>query len=119
MPGAALLCAGMAKRRRGLDQPRAYVAADGEWPDGPFKQNAPAELAFYAGVVRRLIDACAAARADDGMEIADIASAAQLGVATVYNILQGRSWCELLTVHRLERALNKRLWHHDHIEEPD
>ena len=116
--GAALLCVGMAKRRREMDQPCEYLGAGGEWPDGPFKQDAPVELQFYAGVAKRLIDACAAAKADEGKEIADIASDAQLGVATVYNILQGRSWCELLTIHRLEKALNRRLWHHDHIEEP-
>ena len=107
----------MAKRRRELDQPCEYLDRYGEWPDGPFEEDAPAELQFYAGVARRLRDACAAAKAEEGKEIADIASDAQLGAATVYNILQGRSWCELLTIHRLEKALNKPLWHHDHIEE--
>ena len=36
----------------------------------------------------------------------------------MYNILQGKSWCELLTIYRLEKALNAQLWHHKHVTGP-
>ena len=117
-PGVALLCAGMAKRRRRLKQPHEYLEPGCKWPDGPFEENPPEVLAFYVEIVKRLKDACEAEKRKEGKEVAEIASEAGVGVQTVYNILQGKSWCELPTIYRLEKALNKPLWHHRHITRP-
>ena len=117
-PGVALLCAGMAKRRRRLDQPSKYLGPGGVWPDGPFQEDPPEVLAFYVEIAKRLQDACEAEKRKEGKEVAEIASEAGLGVQTVYNILNGESWCELPTIYRLEKALNKPLWHHRHIKRP-
>ena len=102
----------MSSRREPLDQPRDYVVSRGKWPDGRFEKKAPEVLEFYVGIVKRLIDAC------EGMETPEVARKAGLSHQTVYNIIQGKSWCELPTVYRLEKALNKPLWHHEHIDGP-
>ena len=106
----------MGKRRRLLSQPYKYLRPGGEWPDGPFEEDPPEVLAFYVEIVKRLKDACEAEKREEGNEIAEIASKAGVGVQTVYNILQGKSWCELPTIYQLEKALNKPLWHHRHIK---
>ena len=105
----------MAKRRRPLKKPHEYLEPGGVWPDGQFQKDPPEVLAFYVEIVKRLQEACATAKSEEGKEVAEIASEAGVGVQTVYNILQGESWCELPTIYRLEKALNKPLWHHRHI----
>ena len=114
-PGVALLWESMAKRRRLRARPCDYLQKDGEWPQGPFDEDAPEVLDFYLGIVKRLKAACQAEKASEEKEIAEIASDAKVGTATVYNILQGKSWCELPTIYRLERALDVPLWDHEHI----
>ena len=117
-PGVALLWESMAKRRRLRAQPIDYLQkdADAEWPQGPFDEDAPEVLDFYLGMVERLKAACKAEKASkEKKEIAEIASDAKVGTATVYNILNGKSWCELPTIYRLERALDVPLWDHEHI----
>ena len=110
-----LLCAAVSTRRKKLSKPRDYLLEGGKWPHGRFRRDAPEELEFYLEIVRRLRKIC-----DDeerkGVTIADIASAAKLSTATVYNILEGNSWGELLTIYRLEKALDKKLWHHEHLQ---
>ena len=91
----------------------------GAWPEGPFGLDAPEELSFYVEVVRRLRGLCDdRASGDDQQTVADIASAARLSTATVYNILEGRTWGEVLTIYRLESQLGARLWHHEHLDRP-
>ena len=65
-----------------------------------------------------LIQACEHKKAREGKGIPDIAWDAKLTNQTVYNIMQGKSWCELPTIYRVERALNAPLWHHEHITRP-
>ena len=116
-PGVALLWESMAKRRRLRARPIDYLQedADAEWPQGPFEKDAPEVLDFYLGIVKRLKAACQAEKASEEKEIAEIASDAKVGTATVYNILNGKSWGELPTIYRLERALDVPLWDHEHI----
>lgn len=91
----------------------------GTWPEGPFEADAPEELSFYVEVVSRLRGLCDdRAAGDDQQTVSDIASAARLSTATVYNILEGRTWGELLTIYRLEKQLGARLWHHKHLNRP-
>ena len=67
-------------------------------------------------VVKRLRGLCGERAARDGKEtVADIASAARLSTATVYNLLEGRTWGELITIYRLEKQLDARLWHDEHL----
>ena len=108
----------MSSRRQPLKQPRDYLLSRGEWPSGPFEADAPVELEFYVGIVGRLIQVCGDKKENEGKEVPDIARDAKLSNQTVYNILQGKSWCELLTIYRLEKALNAQLWHHKHVTGP-
>ena len=103
------------KRLNTLDLPRSYVLSRGKWPRGPFKVRSPDELYFYVGIVQRLIDLCEQAKRTEGRTVTAIARDADLSPQTVFNVLEGKSWCELPTIFRLEVALNAPLWHHDHI----
>ena len=44
-----------------------------------------------------------------------IADAAGISRKTLYNILNGRTWCEVPTIFRLEKTLNTDLWPTGHI----
>ena len=112
----ALLCAAMSTRREKLSDPRSYLTSRGKWPDGPFMEEAPEELEFYVGIVKRLRKRCDEQKhRQENESVADIASRARLSPATLYNILEGRSWGELRTIYRLEKTLNAPLWHHEHL----
>ena len=43
-----------------------------------------------------------------------VAEAAGIAPATVTNILNGKSWCDIDTLARLERALDAKLWGNEH-----
>ena len=43
-----------------------------------------------------------------------VAEAAGIAPATVTNILNGKSWCDIDTLARLERALGAKLWGNEH-----
>lgn len=109
----------MSTRRERLSEPRAYLAAGGAWPDGPFMEAAPNEVEFIATLVRHLTASIAAARDAEGTDVAALAVAADLSAATVYSLLAGRSWGEARTIFRLETALQRPLWHRDHIAQGD
>ena len=116
--GTALRCAGMSTRRDKMDRPRDYVLSRGKWPSGPFKKRQPDELMFYVEIVKRLDALCKGKEADEGKTIPMIAADANLSYQTLYNILNGVSWCELPTIFKLERVLNAPLWHEGHLSWP-
>jgi hypothetical protein len=91
-----------------------YPAAclrDGEtWPDGKLKRDAPPEAKVSASISRRLREAMGDRSARD------VARSASISPQTVLNLLNGRSWGDVLTVARLERALNVTLWVSGHAQ---
>ena len=114
----ALLCEAMSSRRTPLKAPRCYVLSRGKWPNGPFRKRQPDELMFYVEIVKRLDALCKAKKADERKTVSEIAEEAELSHQTLYNILSGRSWCELPTIFKLECALNAPLWHQEHLNCP-
>ena len=104
-PRGGRYCARACRRAASPEATSRLPAVAGEWPSGPFEADAPVELEFYVGIVGRLIQVCGT-EGKRGQGGPDIARDAKLSNQTVYNILQGKSWCELLTIYRLEKALN-------------
>ena len=90
----------------------------GTHTSGPFKKRQPDELMFYVEIVKRLDALCKGKEADEGKTIPMIAADANLSYQTLYNILNGVSWCELPTIFKLERVLNAPLWHEGHLSLP-
>jgi hypothetical protein len=94
----------MASRR--YDDPVMWVAADGSWPVGPFRDGAPGYATKTAGVVERLM---AALRAD-GRSARQIALAAEMNPGTLSRLLAGTAVPDLGTIYSLEVVLNVDLW---------
>lgn len=88
-------------------EPRAYLA-EGEWPSGQLVGDAPPEARLAAGLARRLKEAVGE------RSLRSVARDSGLSVGTVANVVAGRSWGDLVTVARLERALDVELWGREH-----
>ena len=80
----------------------------GEWPDGPLLPGAPDEAHLAAALAVRLRQHMA------GKTLEKLAEATGLGRQTINNILLGKGWPDIRTVARLEVALKKPLWGHEH-----
>ena len=110
MPGRALAPRPEAlPSRRGLKPcPRDYLKSRGTWPHGPFWEQTPDEALFFIEVAKRLNRLCY--HDNRAMTITAIAKQANLAPQTVFNLLQGKTWGDLLSIYRLEVALGARLW---------
>ncbi len=89
-------------------EPRAYMAS-GDWPDGQLAEDAPPEARLVAGLARRLREAVG------DRSLRSVARDSGLSVGTLSNLAAGRSWGDLVTVARLERALSAELWGREHV----
>ena len=94
--------------------PRCYLAADGEWPDGPLEDGAPPEASLSQAITWRLREALGRHMGTRG----DVAAEACLSPATIYKLLRGTSWGRVPTIARLERVLGARLWGNEHLCHP-
>ena len=95
------------------DRPAPRECVDGDWPTGPLKPDAPPSAAAARYLVRRLTYAMARQGRRPSTARA-VAEAAGIAPATVTNILNGKSWCDIDTLARLERAVNINLWGDEH-----
>ena len=48
-----------------------------------------------------------------------LADAANVTEKTIYNILSGRTWCDVTTIYLLEKELDTQLWPTGHVTERD
>lgn len=83
--------------------PRAYVSR-GEWPTGTLRRGAPFEAHKLAAISQRLKAAIGE------RSLRSIAAESDVSIGTLSNILGGRTWGDLVTLARLERALGADLW---------
>ena len=113
-------------RHQGVeDRPRDYLAPGATWPDGPLRPGAPPE-AVLAWSLSRRFNAAYEVRKKPGTPVEltqqhslqGLAERAGLSKTTVHNFLKGKTWPDMLTVDRLERVLEVRLWNRDHWPPP-
>ena len=88
--------------RRGITGPPRSFITKGEWPDG--KIVCPPPALYAAEVARRLRDAL------DGRTLREVAGLADLDHTTLWAVLRGERWPDLVTISKLESSLGVRLW---------
>ncbi len=94
---------------RGLHaQPRAYVP-EGSWPDSELPADAPREARLALAIARRL----QAAIGDRSLRT--VAGISGVSASTLSNLVTGRTWGDVVTLARLEAALNVSLWGDEHL----
>lgn len=99
--------------RTGLrGHPADYLAAGEDWPSGRLVKDTPEEVRLVAGIVGRL-----RVVADD-LGTREMARRAGLSPQTVSNLLTGKTYGDVVTIARLERALDVVLWGSEHVHEP-
>lgn len=84
--------------------PATYIV-DGEWPTGSIDPGAPVATSWAATIAERL----ASAINDDARSTSAIAAAAEVARSTLYGIMNGTRWPDLVTVGELERHLDTEL----------
>ena len=79
----------------------------GTWPDGTFAADAPVEVAHAVAIALALTAAL------EDRNKSEVAAAAQIERSTLYDILNGRTWADTLTLAKLEAHLQTSLWPSD------
>ncbi len=90
-------------RRRNQARPVEWLSS-GEWPSGGLKPEAPPE-AVAAKAISLNLEAALEGRSPRGL-----AAEANLAHTTIYDLLSGKSYGDVITVSRLEAALDRNLW---------
>lgn len=91
----------MTRRRSAVGPPREYVS--GSWPDGRAVAGAPRALEHARLISIRLSEAL------EGRSVTDVAQEADLARSTIYDLVGGRTWPDLISLGKLEAALNVEL----------
>lgn len=76
----------------------------GEWPGGDLEPGVPV-VAHYAQIIAQRLRH---ALADE--KVAEVAQDAGLSRSTIYDVLSGVTWPDIVTIAELERVLGTRLW---------
>lgn len=100
-PMGRILYRGGVARHSGIKgPPRAYV--DGEWPDG--KNTGPEAVGYAQEIARRL------AAAVGNRSYRQVGREAGVDHTTITGIISGERWPDIVTLAKLEGALEVRLW---------
>ena len=104
-------------RGGGLGRPRSHCLIEDDWPDSPLHLNVEPEVLLVHDIavrLRELVDA-KIAKTRGPISIEDLADEID-GVShqTIRNIIQGRTWPDLMTIARLERYFDRKLWGNAH-----
>ena len=93
----------MTRRSGSYRAPRDWVVT-GSWPDGVFDPEAPHAVAHAVAIAKALEVAL-------GDRVRSrVAQDAQIDRSTLYDILSGKTWPDLVSIANLERHLNTVLW---------
>ncbi len=90
-------------RRRKHAPPVAWLNS-GTWPHGPLSPDAPPE-AITARAIAANLDVAIQRRS-----VRQLAADADLAHTTIYDLLAGNTYGDVITISRLEAALDQRLW---------
>ena len=90
-------------RRRKHVPPAAWLHS-GVWPDGPLASHAPPEAVTARAIAINL------ALAIEGRSVRELAADADLAHTTVYDLLAGKTYGDVITIARLESTLKRPLW---------
>ena len=84
--------------------PAAYLRASARWPNGPLRKDAPTS-AYWAAEISRRLEAALIGRSKSAV-------AEDVGMArtTLYDVVSGKTWPDLVTIAALEEALGIELW---------
>lgn len=82
--------------------PPNQFLVSGVWPDG--NVDGPVEARYALELSRRLRDAVG------DRSLRDVARSARLDHTTISAVIAGSRWADLVTIARLEEALDARLW---------
>lgn len=93
----------MPRRSQQYATPRDWVEGR-QWPDGALLPDAPDVVRYALHISRQLRLAMA------GRSKVDVARSAGIERTTLYDILDGRTWADTVSLARLEIALDARLW---------
>lgn len=91
------------RRTFGSRSPREWLI-EGSWPDGEFDPEAPEVLAHAVAV------SVALAAALEGRNKSEVAADADIRRSTLYDILAGNTWADMVTLAKLEGCLGTGLW---------
>ena len=92
---------GRVVRRAGIDGPPISYVTDGDWPYGTIDNP----VAGYAQEVARRL-----AKAIGEKSFRSVARQAGVDHTTIMAVVRGERWPDLITLARLEVALEARLW---------
>jgi hypothetical protein len=96
-------------RRNSSGTPREAVADAGSWPDNPIPVST-----VDAGVAAACVAAAKIAQrlqqALEGHTVTGVAREADVARSTIYDILGGNTWPDIVTIFKLEKTLKVRLW---------
>jgi hypothetical protein len=97
------------QRRNLSGVPKDLLARGGSWPDNPVVDGeigagVASAVAASAAIAKRL------ERALRGRNIAAIARDANVARSTIYDILAGKTWPDIVTIFKLQDTLGIRLW---------
>ena len=93
----------MPNRSAAYGTPRQWLV-HGSWPTGVFRADTP-EVVAYAVQLAITLDA-----ALEGLNKSAVASSANLARNTLYDLLSGNSWADMISIARLEEVLQTELW---------
>lgn len=91
-------------KRGGVTGPPSSYVVKGDWPDGELQTGAP-EAAQYAQHIAVVL-----ARGLVARNVSQVAEDAGLARSTIYDIVEGRTWPDLITLAKLETVLDVSLW---------
>jgi hypothetical protein len=84
--------------------PAAYLRASGQWPNGPLRRDAPTAAYWAAEISRRLAAALV------GRSKTAVAQEVGMARTTLYDIVGGETWPDLVSIASLEEVLDVELW---------
>ena len=96
--------------------PRDYIVEGDTWPTGKLRADADPSAAAAQELANRLNNALTK-QPKSSRSARHLAAAAGLSPATLSKIRNGKCWCDIDTLARLEHTLNTRLWGNKHRQQ--